>query len=116
LEQHFLPQDGARNLLRLKGKPYVYEEEVRCIGMSPALTQLYRNQMFSSDPPVAALKEALKSVSANRAGYCLPINLKNLIEKITAHPRDDAKFYRTVEEMLAAKNISNSLLCQSAFG
>lgn len=116
LDRDFLLRDGAKNLLRLKDrKPYADEEEVRCIGLSPALTCLYRRHLLCSDPPLDELQDALKNVSATRQGYCLPIDLKRLIEEIRTHPGSDTTFSGKVTAEVVAKGLCASLVRPSIF-
>jgi len=116
LDRDFLLPDGARNLLRLKGREhYVDESEVRCIGLSPALASLYRKRLFCSDPSLDELKDALKNVSSSRRGYCLPIKLQHAIEEIRTFPAGDTSFFEDVSARTAAKGIRPALVHPSVF-
>ena len=116
LERDFLLRDGARNLLRLKDrKDHANEEEVRCIGLSPTLTCLYRRKLFSSDPSLDELQCVLKSVPITRQGYCLPVDLAHMVEEIQTYPGADATFLEDISRKVAAKGLSESLVRPSVF-
>jgi hypothetical protein len=111
LERDFLLRDGARNLLRLKDrKDYADEAEVRCIGLSPALTCLYRELLFCSDPPLDKIQNALKNVPATRQGYCVLIDLEHVIEEIRTYPGGNTRFREDVAAKVAAKELCASLV------